>query len=121
MCPCGTMRNTMHPRNTASLLFLITNSRETSGARAWHRLSPTVTARRGNRETRSGQFDKRKSTAGHQRDKSSFLFATEVTQNQGAHVRQNILTVKRAWTRAAMFHRGIVGGKKRKADGQGRN
>ena len=50
----------------------------------WHRLSPTVTARRGNRETRNRQFDKRKSTAGHQWDKSSFLFATEATQNQGA-------------------------------------
>lgn len=35
---------------------------------------------------RNGQFDKRKSTAGHQRDKSSFLFATEATQNQGARV-----------------------------------
>lgn len=46
----------------------------------------------------------------------------ESPQNQGererARARQNIPAVKRAWTRAAMFHRGIVGRKKRKKRGR---
>lgn len=119
MCPYGTMRDTIHPV-TPRVLRFPSRIREKLRARGYgidyRRPLPldVEIARHGTGSLTNGS---------QPRDTSGINLHSCLRvrpRKTKARVRQNIPTVKRAWTRAAMFHRGIVGGKKRKEGGQGR-